>query len=85
MCTEPPATPDSKLSVSLPADRAFVLQFRTSAGADPAWPWAGRVEHVVTGRAARFEDWATLRAFIARTLRDLGGLTRGSHRAAENR
>lgn len=68
MSTGTPATPDPGPPPSLPADRAFVLQFRARAGADGDGPWAGRVEHVVTGHAARFEDWAALRAFIEQTL-----------------
>lgn len=68
MCTVPPATPDPGPPVSLPADHAFVLQFRAGAGAGTAGRWAGRAEHVVTGRAAHFDDWAALRAFIEQTL-----------------
>jgi hypothetical protein len=54
--------------VSLPAERSFVVQFRAGSGADRDGSWAGRVEHVVSGRAARFEDCASLRAFITHTL-----------------
>lgn len=68
MSGAPPAESSPGQQPGLPADHAFVLQFRAGAGADRAGPWAGRVEHVVTGRAARFEDWAALRAFIEHTL-----------------
>ncbi|CCH77906.1 hypothetical protein BN12_2370006 [Nostocoides japonicum T1-X7] len=70
MSADPGYTPDRGPAVSLPADRSFVLQFRTSSGIDATGPWAGRVEHVVTGEATRFEDWAGLREFIARILRE---------------
>jgi hypothetical protein len=46
---EPPLSPQ----------RAFVVQFREG----PA-PWAGRVEHTVSGRAARFQSAEELWAFL---------------------
>jgi hypothetical protein len=54
--------------VSLPAERCFVVQFRAGSGADRDGPWAGRAEHVVSGRAARFEDRDGLYEFIAQVL-----------------
>lgn len=53
----------------LPADRSFVLQLRADAGVGPDGPWSGRVEHVMSGEATRFEDCAALCDFIVRTLR----------------
>ena len=50
-----------------PSERAFVVQFR--AEATPAQGhWVGRVEHVVSGRAALFASWAECMAFIAQVL-----------------
>ena len=55
---------------SLPTDRAFLVQFRTqSAG---AVPYAGRVEHVVSGQVARFHSLAELLGFMVGVLADLG-------------
>lgn len=61
---------DPELAVSLPADRCFVLQLRAGSDADREGSWSGRVEHVVTGRATRFEDCAGLREFVQRALCD---------------
>jgi hypothetical protein len=59
--TSIPRPPASTSPPELPADRAFVVQFRV---ADP-WPRAaGRVEHVVSGETARFDSWQELRAFV---------------------
>jgi hypothetical protein len=58
----------------LPADhsllspyRAFVVQFRERADVERGL-WAGRVEHVSSGQAARFQSLEELLAFIARVL-----------------
>ena len=50
---EPPLSPQ----------RAFVVQFREG----PA-PWTGRVEHVTSGRAARFQSAEELWAFLTQVL-----------------
>jgi hypothetical protein len=51
-----------------PPEAAFVLQLRTDA--DPAsGTLAGRVEHVVSGRATRFGSIGELLAFVGRELR----------------
>ena len=63
--------------VSLPAERSFVLQFRAGAGAGSAGPWAGRVEHVVSGRAARFDSHAALCEFITAVLAECGRAHQG--------
>jgi len=47
--------------------RAFVVQFRERAAA-PGHSFAGRVEHVITGHAARFESAEELAAFFNRIL-----------------
>ena len=50
---------------------AFVIQFR--AGTDVGdHRVEGRVEHVVSGEATRFDSLDTLLAFLARMLRDRG-------------
>jgi hypothetical protein len=68
MTAEPPTGPEPDPPVTLPADRAFLVQFRPG----PAWRPAGRVEHLDSGRAARFGDWAGLRRFVEAVLGDCG-------------
>ena len=52
-----------------PADSAFVIQFaHPHSGTNPR---PGRVEHVTSGRARRFQDGAQLMAFIAEVLASL--------------
>lgn len=53
----------TKNQPSLPANRAFTVQFRAPAAAGPEES-AGRVEHLVSGQATHFQSWAELRAFI---------------------
>jgi hypothetical protein len=53
----------------LPADHAFVLQFESNCGADGGA--RGRVEHVVSGRASRFQSIGELATFLAAVLRDV--------------
>ncbi len=77
MSTDAEAGPGRDPGVSLPAERSFVLQFRAGAGADPGGPWAGRVEHVVSGRAARFDSRAALCEFIAAVLAECGRAHQG--------
>lgn len=48
-----------------PADCAFVIQFALPHGGE-ARP--GRIEHVTSGRARRFQDGAQLMAFVAEVL-----------------
>ncbi len=47
--------------------RAFVVQFRTTAG-QAAGDFAGRVEHMTSGQAARFSSSEELLAFLMRIL-----------------
>ena len=54
----------------LTANRAFVVQFPASAHRDLRM--RGRVEHVVTGRSARFGSMAELHAFFEETLLSTG-------------
>ena len=51
---------------------AFVVQFRAGTDFD-AGRVEGRVEHVATGRTARFESLQDLLAIIALALKDTGG------------
>ena len=48
--------------------RAFVVQFRGGG----AGRFAGRVEHMVTGQAARFTSAEEMTGFMRRVLRGLG-------------
>jgi hypothetical protein len=60
-------TPDSPDQHPLPSNRAFVVQLH--ANADPSRALLfGRVEHVLSARAAHFETLDELLAFITRTL-----------------
>jgi hypothetical protein len=54
----------------LPTEKAFVLQL--SRGTGPKLePFAGRVEHLATGRRLRFENLAGFRAAVARLLTEV--------------
>jgi hypothetical protein len=52
---------------SLPSNQAFVVQFRLPSDGQPM-VWKGRVEHMVSGQAQRFESQEQLWAFITRVL-----------------
>jgi hypothetical protein len=60
----------SEPQVSLPTNRAFVVQFRTQP-ASPSPPYEGRVEHLVSGQAARFHSLEELLAFMIRVLTEV--------------
>ena len=51
----------------LPTEKAFVLQLTRETGPGLE-PFAGRVEHVASGRRLRFEDFAAFRAAVVRLL-----------------
>ena len=60
-----PGDPEASLA-PLPVDRAFVIQLRAqSHGADP---FIGRVEHIASGAAARFECLDDLATFVLSVL-----------------
>ena len=62
-------------------ERAFVVQFRQSTEQEPDW-FSGRVEHMMSGQFATFENPRQLRAFFQRVLKQqLAGLQEkaGSH------
>ena len=62
-----------------PPDRAFVVQFRQDSSlAGTGYP--GRVEHIQSGRSARFQDSGQLFAFMERTLAELSEPDRGGVR-----
>lgn len=52
---------------TLPSNRAFVVQFR-SERPEMQSECKGRVEHVVSGQAIRFESWECLQRFIKKVL-----------------
>ena len=52
---------------ALPANRAFVLQFRAPAPEGPL-RWEGRIEHLVSGQVARFDSPEELLTFLRRVL-----------------
>lgn len=51
----------------LPADHAFVVQFRARATRSPVHS-QGRVEHLVSGQATHFDSLEQLLRFIEQTL-----------------
>ena len=57
----PPEAPE------LPTERAFVLQVSRETGPNLE-PFSGRVEHLATGRRARFENFEDFRAAVIRLL-----------------
>ena len=63
-----PSPDRSRAGGVLPPDRAFVLQLRAEAVGEERARLAGRVEHVASGRTARFESLPELVAFIEGTL-----------------
>jgi hypothetical protein len=63
----PPASVTPEAERPLSPARAFVVQFREEAGAAREG-FAGRVEHMTSGRAARFHSPEELLAFFARVL-----------------
>ena len=54
----------------LPSNRAFVVQFRTRP-TDAALSWEGRVEHLTSGQAIRFQSLDALQAFMTRVLTEV--------------
>lgn len=58
----------TKRTDALAADRAFVVQFRTSSTDRPLSNLAGRVEHVHSGAVQHFESLDELLRFLERAL-----------------
>lgn len=59
--------PRSKQESSLPSDRAFVIQFRSSIEAEEG-EFAGRAEHLASGQMIRFQTQEELLSFIKKML-----------------
>lgn len=57
---------------TLPSTHAFIVQFQGTIGSTVN-RYAGRVEHLVSGQAARFDSWERLQQFIAEVLAQVGG------------
>ena len=53
----------SEKDVSLPTNRAFVIQLQASSGVSEVGH-RGRLEHIASGRAMRFADEDELWAFV---------------------
>lgn len=60
----------TQLPLPLPANRAFVVQFRAQPSGE-LFRWEGRVEHLTSGQAARFASQDELQAFITRVLLEI--------------
>ncbi len=61
--------PDAHRS-RFPADYAFVVHFSRPYGSGE--PGSGRIEHVLSGEARRFDDQRQMMAFVAEVLASLG-------------
>jgi hypothetical protein len=61
--------------LAFPPAQAFVVQFGRDTAMDTA-RMAGRVEHVVSGKAARFRSLDELVTFMAEVLREVEKTTR---------
>jgi hypothetical protein len=59
--------PMTNTEPSLPSNRAFVVQFRSQTET-ASKECAGRIEHLVSGQATRFDSWERLQQFIQETL-----------------
>jgi hypothetical protein len=78
MKTKGPPSSTAPAENDLPPECAFVLQLRRPAAAEPGF--AGRIEHVSSGRSTKFRSLADVGDFVRRVL---GGSARESaaHRA----
>ena len=56
----------------LPTEKAFVVQLTRETGPDLK-PFAGRVEHVASGRRLKFGDFAEFQAAVTRLLTERAG------------
>jgi len=64
-----------------PPGHWFVVQFRRGESTGDAA--VGRVEHVLSGRSARLEDFEQLKAFLLQVLCDLRGDGVNQHAVAK--
>ena len=60
----------------LPTEKAFVVQLTRETGPGLE-PFAGRVEHIASGRRLRFGDFAAFRAAVTRLLSEVTRSSRG--------
>ena len=60
--------PDAPAAPTLPSIRAFVVQFAAETRDERGV--RGRVEHLASGHATRFDSWARLREFVERCLEE---------------
>lgn len=60
-------SPDEDRPSPLSVHRDFVVQFRLATNPSQG-QWMGRVEHVASGQATRFDTLDELMSFIARVL-----------------
>jgi hypothetical protein len=63
-----PTTPNEAATPSLPSDRAFVVQFAAETRDKRAA--CGRVEHLASGRATRFDSWPRFQEFVEGCLKE---------------
>lgn len=66
-----PASSDRQELPTLPVRKAFVVQFSRDTGAQTG-TFCGRVEHLTSGRCARFATSNDLLAVLARMVDELG-------------
>jgi hypothetical protein len=64
---------------SLPADRAFVVQFHSDVRLEQD-EFSGRIEHLVSGQAAHFQSQEELLSFIKKMLVGAANLPAGATR-----
>ena len=67
-------TPSAETARPLPAQRAFVVQFGAQTNVELG-RFAGRVEHVVSGHARRFQTLEELVGCLVQMLVTLGSYT----------
>jgi hypothetical protein len=66
--------PSAETARTLPVQRAFVIQFGAQTGVEMS-RFAGRVEHVVSGHARRFQTLEELIGCLVQMLATLGTLS----------
>jgi hypothetical protein len=62
------AEPAERTRPSLPADRTFIVQLREANDREAGSPAQGRIEHLVSGSARRFDSWSDMEAFVEQLL-----------------
>ena len=77
---KPPRPLDAVNESQLPPDRAFVVQLRAQGDAG-AELFVGRVEHITSGAAERFDSAEGLITFVTRVLASAASNPRGARQA----